>query len=208
MPADLVLYPGAPISGLEAVVTAYREMLESGDLSKEALHKILVNAPRPDRPIYAWLLWHEGRPVGEVSLFNVEAVKAEVGVVMTEKCPKWLGASAFIKMCHKAFSDMRLQRLEAYIRASNAPAVAAAKRFGFKQEGALRRAASTINGKLETVLVFGLLKDEFYAKWGEKNGSGYSVHSSSSVYIRRHSTISNGKETRGVPEAARARSGN
>lgn len=205
MPAELTLYPKAPAENIQRVADAYRRMLESGDLAKDALLRLIVNAPRPDRPLFVWMLTHDGEPVGEVSIFNVDFARSEVGIVMTPKCPKWLGASTFMKTCHWAYSTLGVQRLEAYVRVTNAHAVRIAKKFGFKQEGVLRHAVPTVNDKLEDVIVFGLLKDEFYEKWGGKNGSGDSIHHSSSVDIRGHSTVSNGKAPRRGSETTRAR---
>lgn len=170
MPAELVLYPGAPVENFGRLVSAYQQMLRSGGIQPDAMLRWTVDLPRRDRPLFVWVLTHDGEPVGEVSLSNATRIRAEVGIVLTDKCPKWLGASTFLNACHTAYSQLGIAKLEGYVRVSNAHAVKLAKRFGFKQEGVLRSAAPTVKGKLEDVVVFGLLKDEFYRKWGGRSG--------------------------------------
>src|SRR5690606_18495532 len=80
------------------------------------------------------------------------------------KCPKWLGASTFIKAFDFAYSKLGVAKIEGYVRVSNSHAVHLAKRFGFRKEGVLRSIAPTVKGRLEAVVVFGMLKDEFYRK--------------------------------------------
>ena len=85
MPAELLLYPGAPKENVSRLIRAYEQMLKAGDVKLEDMLRWTVNPPRLDRPMYVWMLTHDGSPVGEVSLFNVDRIRAEGGVVLTAK---------------------------------------------------------------------------------------------------------------------------
>lgn len=207
MPAELLLYPGAPKENVSRLIRAYEQMLKAGDVKLEDMLRWTVNPPRLDRPMYVWMLTHDGSPVGEVSLFNVDRIRAEVGVVLTAKCPKWLGASTFIKAFDFAYFKLGVAKIEGYVRVSNSHAVHLAKRFGFRKEGVLRSIAPTVKGRLEDVVVFGMLKDEFYRKWGGRNGRSDHCDCPGVGGIQRLSAVP-GREAPGkVPAAVRAGNG-
>ena len=168
----LVVYPGASAQDLANVLAAYQSMAERGAVGQSAIQAAAVHYPRPDRPLYVWLLESAVGPVGEVSLFNVDYYHstAEIGIFTSKDCPKAIIGRAFIRACAYAFRDLGLRRLEAYVRASNRRAVRQCKKFGFRLEGVLRKAARNAKNTFDDIVVFGLLADEFEERWGGQNG--------------------------------------
>ena len=63
---------------------------------------------------------------------------------------------------------MNLHRIDLYVDAENERAIACYRKCGMTEEGCLR-AARYQRGRYSDQLVMGILRDEFYAKWGRAN---------------------------------------
>lgn len=174
MGAELAFYPGAPVEAGEAIIHAYRQMLERGAITQEVIQKSAVYPPRLDRPLFVWILTSAGIPYGEVSLGNLDSYqgKAELGAIAASDSPKIMVSRTVLRVVQYAFSDLKLNRVEAWVRASNGNTVNQLKRFGFKKEGTARKAVRSNNGRFEDALLFGMLSSEFHERWNNHGSAG------------------------------------
>ena len=166
----LVVYPQAPPEAWAELFRAYTSMAKRNALPD--LQRSIVRRPRMDMPFVIWIVHAPIGPVGEVSIYNIDFANrcAELGVLAAVDAPKIRIARAVLSACTTAFYALNLIRLEAYVRVDNPHVCDLARRFGFAEEGALRRAAAGVD-----VAVFGLLRSEFEARWGERLGGRASL---------------------------------
>lgn len=111
-------------------------------------------------------IWHEGRLVGAVRFNDVDwrNRSTSLGWWVDEGSEgRGLVAKAVQVMIAHAFSEMRLNRLEAHCHAGNLRSRALAERLGFRHEGTLRGAEAKGDGFVD-VAVYGLLASE----WGQQ----------------------------------------
>ena len=118
-------------------------------------------------------------PIGTVGLHGIDFVNgfAEFGIMIGEK-DQWnrgYGTDALNAICDFGFGELRLERIELEVYASNARGRRSYEKAGFTLEGTLRRRHYT-EGRHEDVLIMALLRDEWAAQarrrsW-ELNGLG------------------------------------
>jgi RimJ/RimL family protein N-acetyltransferase len=110
----------------------------------------------------------EGRLVGYVQLTHIDFVerRAEMGIVIGEPGArgKGVGTTAVRILCDYAFTVKGLARVYAETYGFNLRAQRMFARAGFTPEGVLRQ-HEIHNGVRQDLHVFGMLRDEFYARY-------------------------------------------
>ncbi len=108
----------------------------------------------------------DDRPIGTVGLHDVHhrSGHAEFGIAIGEKdhWDKGYGTDALRAICDFGFGELRLERVELHVYASNERALGSYRKAGFVHEGTLRR-AHYARGVHEDVHVMSLLRDEWAA---------------------------------------------
>lgn len=87
---------------------------------------------------------------------------AEIGYSLDKNEHKNKGfmTEALEAIIEYGFREMKLNRIEALLAEYNVPSLKLVNKFGFKQEGVLRK-HYLVNGKYEDSLIFSLLQDEY-----------------------------------------------
>ena len=102
--------------------------------------------------------------IGLISLTSVDWLNrsAELQIMIGDKANrgKGIGTFAVRHMLSHAFSNMNLHRVELSVLESNLAARHLYEKCGFAKEG-VRRCCRFKNGKYETMLLYGLLKEEY-----------------------------------------------
>lgn len=91
--------------------------------------------------------------------------RAEIGYGLNSDSTKAKGimTEAVAPILAYGFEVMQLNRIEAFIGPENVPSLKLIQKFGFTQEGHLRKHYFK-NGKYEDSLVFSLLRNEYYER--------------------------------------------
>jgi RimJ/RimL family protein N-acetyltransferase len=108
----------------------------------------------------------DGRPIGAADLrdLNLEDGHAAFGIVIGEK-GEWnrgYGTEALNAICDFGFGQLRLERIELDVYASNRRAQRSYEKAGFRLEGTLRH-GHFADGEFLDVLRMALLRDEWLA---------------------------------------------
>jgi RimJ/RimL family protein N-acetyltransferase len=132
----------------------------------ERRYEELVREPPDD---YVWFgIEYDAELVGYVELAELSRIRrrAALGFVVADRAVRrrGIGRNAVILLCDWAFSIEDLERVYAEVLAFNVPSARLLERVGFQAEGRLRR-HEIHQGRREDVLVYGLLRDEFYARY-------------------------------------------
>lgn len=121
----------------------------------------------PDRDLILVIALREGdQPIGLVGLHATKAPRAkELGIVIGEpdQWDKGHGREAVELMLAHAFDTLDLHRVQLFVHAGNARAVACYERVGFVREGVLRDAHFR-DGKFGDDLVMAVLAPEWRAR--------------------------------------------
>jgi RimJ/RimL family protein N-acetyltransferase len=109
----------------------------------------------------------DDQPIGTAGLHDLDFVNgnAEFGISIGEKA-EWnrgYGTDALHAICDFGFGELRLERIELEVYASNARAQRSYEKAGFVLEGTLRRRHYG-QGRHEDVLIMGLLREEWAAQ--------------------------------------------
>ncbi len=98
----------------------------------------------------------------------IEHQRAEIGYALNDNRLKGKGLmfEAIEKVIEYGFSEMNLNRIEAFIGPDNVPSLKLIEKMNFKKEGQLRQHYFK-NNQLEDSLVFSLLKDDFKKSPGQ-----------------------------------------
>ena len=121
---------------------------------------------------FRWFVLEEGRPVGNVSLKNVNRMMrtAEIGYgIAASEQGRGLGKAAVRLLVDRVFSETALRRLFALVHDENEPSLRLLAALGFQYEGVLRE-HFLISGRPANEVVFGLLRrewEEFRAEPGQ-----------------------------------------
>jgi RimJ/RimL family protein N-acetyltransferase len=104
--------------------------------------------------------------VGLVYLKSIDFINknASEGIIIGENKGKGIGTEARILNLHYAFCDLGLERVTSRILEDNYPSIKSAINAGFVKEGLLRSAIYK-DGGFKNVVVFSILKDEFFKKY-------------------------------------------
>ena len=106
------------------------------------------------------------RPVGAIVLFNVDPgnLRGEIGYVLGRAdWGRGLMREALVPFVDRAFDDLGLRRLEAFVDPRNTASHRLITALGFVHEGLLR-ARGMIKGRVVDSNVYGLLVDEWRAR--------------------------------------------
>jgi RimJ/RimL family protein N-acetyltransferase len=109
----------------------------------------------------------DDEPIGTAGLHELDFVNgnAEFGISIGEKS-MWnqgFGTDALNAICDFGFGELRLERIELEVYASNARAQRSYEKAGFVLEGTLRR-RHYAQGRHEDVLILSLLREEWAAQ--------------------------------------------
>jgi RimJ/RimL family protein N-acetyltransferase len=111
---------------------------------------------------------HQGELVGriELALIDRENRNAAIGFFLGELSSwgKGIATRAVRMVTDYAFMVQNLERVYAHVYGFNERSQRLMQRVGFTAEGILRR-QELHNGQLQDMHVFGMLKDEFYARY-------------------------------------------
>lgn len=113
----------------------------------------------------------EGQLIGSCGLHRIDALNhcASLGVMIGEK-EYWgqgYGTDALVTLCLFGFAEMNLHRISLHVYAFNQRAQRCYEKVGFVAEGRLREAVYK-QGAYHDVLVMGVLREEFRARWPER----------------------------------------
>jgi len=113
----------------------------------------------------------EGTHIGNCGLHGIDAVarRAELGILIGDKA-HWgqgFGTDAMLTLCGFGFGEMNLHRIYLRVIGFNQRAIACYEKCGFLHEGRLRQAEFR-EGAYHDMLIMGILRDEFGAKWPER----------------------------------------
>jgi RimJ/RimL family protein N-acetyltransferase len=111
----------------------------------------------------------DGAHIGSINFHQVlpENRKARLGIMIGDKgyWSKGYGTDAMLTLLRFGFDDMNLYRIDLTVDADNDRAIACYRKCGFVEEGRLRMARYS-RGRYVDQFVMGILRDEFYARWG------------------------------------------
>lgn len=77
------------------------------------------------------------------------------------------GTDATLTLCGYGFAQLNLHRIGLFVFANHAPAVHVYEKIGFRHEGRMVESGFR-HGSRQDLLVMGLLREEFRAKWPER----------------------------------------
>ncbi|MEX2247706.1 MAG: GNAT family protein [Dehalococcoidia bacterium] len=121
----------------------------------------------PDAASVSLIIEAEGRPVGDVNLFEMDDRNRHGRVGLSiwrgEDRDRGYGSDALRTMARWAFRQMNLHRLELSVDPRNDRAVHVYRKLGFVEEGC-RRECHFDDGAYGDELVMGLLRTEFEAR--------------------------------------------
>jgi RimJ/RimL family protein N-acetyltransferase len=116
---------------------------------------------------FAWIIEHDGRPIGEIRLHPLEAkdqtARIAIGMFDPRGLGQGLGTEAMRLVLTYGFDTLGLHRIELRVLVFNARAIACYQKCGFVVEGRLRQSA-LIDGERHDDLIMGLLAPEFHAR--------------------------------------------
>ena len=130
-------------------------------LTRAAFEAQLAASDGPEKQV-RFVVEADGVAVGSVSLFAVDdlARHAEVGIaLLPEARGRGIGTAAIVRMVEFAFVRCNLRRVHLQAIASNAGAIRAYEKAGFRVEGRLREHA-WVRGGYEDIVVMGILRSE------------------------------------------------
>ena len=138
----------------------------------------------------AWMREHTGRPmaygplafaidtkdgvhIGNIDFHIVspEDRSARLGVMIGDKSywSRGYGTDAMLTLLRFGFGEMNLHRIDLTVDEENERARACYRKCGMVEEARLRQERYA-RGAYRDQLVMGILRDEFYALWGESPG--------------------------------------
>lgn len=145
-----------------------RQVPWRGDLAT-ALDKA-GTLPPLDTGTLAWVIHHQGRPIGLASLSSISAVnrKAEwsLGFVDAATIPGPAKLRAQLLLMHFSYFVAGLNKLYAYIYTDNPEALQSGTRLGFVEEGLLREHCYLPPGRFFDVHVIGLTRAQLLGSPG------------------------------------------
>ena len=112
----------------------------------------------------------EGGLIGEIRFKTIKWFnrKAELSIILSENNQNnGYGYEAMLAAMKFGFQKMNLHRIEAEVIAFNKPSIKLVEKLGFVLEGTLREAKYS-DGKYYDIYRYGILKNEFNKKFGNK----------------------------------------
>lgn len=118
----------------------------------------------PDPTTVALIIEAEGRPVGDITLFEIEPRNSAAAIGLSiwrqEDRGRGYGTDAMRATLRWAFNQLNLHRIELSVDPSNAAAIHVYQALGFVEEGR-RRDAHYADGCYVEDVIMGLLRPEF-----------------------------------------------
>ena len=106
--------------------------------------------------------------IGMAFLTNIDYInrKANMGSIIgsAEHRGKWYIYEARLQLFDYAFKELGLRRIQANILEDNHASINSTQKFGYIKEGVLRNAIYK-NGVFKNLIMFSMLKEEFYEKY-------------------------------------------
>lgn len=110
-------------------------------------------------------------PVGMVSANSINHVNnsCELGSMLS---PDWRGRGiiqrAWLEVYYYLFDQLGMNRIECFILSDNVASRRSHEKFGLVQEGAHRQAIYK-DGAYRDLIIYSMLKDEFYLRYGARS---------------------------------------
>jgi RimJ/RimL family protein N-acetyltransferase len=112
----------------------------------------------------------DGTHIGSVGFHyvNPENRKATLGIMIGDKryWSKGYGTDVMLTLLRFGFDEMNLHRIDLGVDADNARAIACYRKCGFVEEGRLRQHLYKRGAHTDQIWM-GLLREEFWARWGK-----------------------------------------
>ncbi len=133
--------------------TAFRRRIRRyhRDIREDSAYPFFMFAGRSDAFLGALTLSHVRRGVSQAATLGYWIGEPYAG--------QGLMTAAVRRLCHYAFRDLRLHRIEAACIPTNEPSRRVLRRCGFREEG-LARAYLKINGRWQDHVLFALLAED------------------------------------------------
>jgi ribosomal-protein-alanine N-acetyltransferase len=133
-----------------------REDRSKYDQGFSTFNKKFVNfqlIPKGSERVIGWCAFHT---------WYIDHRRAEIGYWLLKDAFKKKGyvSEAMRAVLKYGFSDMNLNRMEAFVSPENEPSLKIMEKFGFSREGYLRQHYAH-NGKIDDSVLFGLLKEDY-----------------------------------------------
>jgi len=119
-----------------------------------------------------FIVHHDGSPAGLAALSEIDRADATANVwylISPDQQGKGLATAAVRAVVDKAFNEMGLATLTAWVTAGNEASCRLLERVGFAPAGILRR-GSCLDGERADRRLFDILPEDFAAAGGEKPG--------------------------------------
>lgn len=146
------------------IYSAWGPRRSRAEFAKRQEERIL----EPPEDLIAFGVVYEGRLAGRVSLQLIDWIhrRAEVGILLGDRSTwgKGVGSTAVQLLLDYAFTVENLERVYAEVYDFNVRSQRLFERLGFVREGTLR-SHELHNGARRDMYVYGMLKDEFYARY-------------------------------------------
>lgn len=112
----------------------------------------------------AWIIKYNGKPVGLVSLSNINYINktTEWGLYIADGSArgKGIGSVVLYKLMEYVFEEMKFNKMSTMVLENNIIAIGLYKKFGFKKEGEIKEKLVR-NGKYIEVILMGILQEKW-----------------------------------------------
>lgn len=111
---------------------------------------------KKDERVLGWCSFHT---------WYIDHRRAELGYWLLHEDYKRMGyvSEAIPQVLKYGFTQMDLNRVEAFVSPENIPSLRIMEKFGFRREGFLRQHYAH-NGKIDDSVLFGLLRQDYFKK--------------------------------------------
>jgi hypothetical protein len=141
-----------------------RYMYRSHYISKEEHLKWFEELKLEKGNRKVWIIYYEEIPVGVINLFNIDYENkiTDWGFYIGETAYRGLGIGSISlwRLMEYVFDKMNFQKMYTSVLENNSDALSLYKKYGFKEEGRLRKHIIK-GGKYIDVFLMGILKEEW-----------------------------------------------
>ncbi len=128
---------------------------------------------KPQDDNYRWVIEsRDGTPLGSLNTHGCDARNGTFGFGITiarEHWGKGYAPGAIRLLLRYFFGERRYQKVTSFVYEFNPRSLAMHRKFGFQDEGRIRRAIYT-NGRHFDTLVLGMTAEEFFERYGSPGG--------------------------------------
>jgi UDP-4-amino-4,6-dideoxy-N-acetyl-beta-L-altrosamine N-acetyltransferase len=129
-------------------------MITNHDISPEE-HRLWIENLRTKTTAKAWVIRFDGKPVGVVSLTNINFKEhtAEWGFYIAEESARGrgMGSKVLYQLLNYVFDTLRLQTLRTMVLGNNPLALSLYEKFGFRK---LQTEPQSLRGETKTIDIF------------------------------------------------------